>query len=374
MAPYIEAMLSPDELARYQRQILLPELGAEGQERLRDASALVVGAGGLGSPVLFYLAAAGVGTLGIVDSDSVEQHNLHRQILHGTRDIGRAKTASAADTIAQLNPHVRIQQHAERLDAARARTLVSEYDLVIDGSDNFATRYAINDACAGAGTPWVYGSVERFSGQVSVFGAPDGPCYRCVYPAAPTPGSTASCEEIGVLGAIPGVIGSLQATEALKWITGIGAPLVGRLLQLDLLRGNSRWVRVHRDPACPACGNARRSVPVDAERDALPPFDVEPRELSTRLSEMPRLQLLDIREPWEVSRAGIAGARVLPMGEIEEKLDLLDRNAELIVFCHHGVRSRAATDWLRGQGFRARNLAGGIDRWSREIDPTVPRY
>lgn len=367
-------MLTAAELARYNRQLLLPELGLDGQERLRTARVLVIGAGGLGSPVLLYLAAAGVGTLGIADSDSVDASNLHRQILHGTEDIGRAKSESAAMAIRRLNPLVIVHAHQERVDGRRAESLVAEYDLVVDGSDNYPTRYAINDACAARGIPWIYGSVERFSGQVSVFCAPGGPCYRCIFPEPPSAGSTASCDEIGVLGAVPGVIGALQATEALKWIAGIGEPLVGRLLQLDFLSGQTQWMRFGRRTGCVACGDDRRPEMAEPPAQDLPPFDVQPEEAASLLRRRSGLTLLDIREQWEVSRARIESAEVIPLNELENNMESLDRSTELIVFCHHGSRSRMATEWLRSLGFRARNLAGGIDRWSREIDPGVPRY
>jgi molybdopterin/thiamine biosynthesis adenylyltransferase/rhodanese-related sulfurtransferase len=366
-------MLTPAELSRYNRQLILPELGLEGQQRLRESSVLVVGAGGLGSPVALYLAAAGVGTVGIVDDDEVEISNLHRQVLHGTSDVGRKKTASAADAIRRLNPLVRVREHQERFNTGRADSLLEDYDVIVDGSDNYPTRYAINDACARLGKVWVYGSVERFSGQVSVFGAPTGPCYRCIFPEPPAPRSTASCEEIGVLGAVPGVVGSLQATEALKWIVGIGEPLVGRLLQLDLEHGQMRIVHFERRPDCPACGvrtDAHRSHSNGETIDA----DIEPAELARRLTENGPLQLLDIREPWEWSIARIGEPELLRMGELEQRVDSLDQSRELIVYCHTGMRSSVAAEWLRARGFRARNLVGGIDRWSREIDSSVPRY
>lgn len=354
----------------------MPEVGLAGQERLRSASVLIVGAGGLGSPAALYLAAAGVGTIGIVDDDVVEISNLHRQILHGTADVGRKKAASAAESVQRLNPEVKLEAHQTRLTAANADALVGGYDLVVDGSDNYPTRYAVNDACARLGKVWIYGSVERFSGQVSVFGAPDGPCYRCIFPEPPAPGSTASCEEIGVLGAVPGVVGSLQAVEALKWIVGVGEPLVGRLLQLDLQNGAIRIVRFERRKDCPACAQAPASghatMPVRGEASV--PFEIEPRELALRIDEHAALQLLDIREPWEWSVARIGDARLLQMGELENEVGSLDQSSELIVYCHHGVRSSVAAEWLRAHGYPARSLAGGIDRWSREVDPAVPRY
>ena len=366
-------MLTPAELSRYNRQLILPELGLEGQQRLRESRVLVVGVGGLGSPVALYLAAAGVGTIGILDDDVVEISNLHRQVLHGTGDVGREKTASGADAIRRLNPLVRVREHQERLNTARADSLLQGYDIIVDGSDNYPTRYAINDACARLRKVWVYGSVERFSGQVSVFGAPDGPCYRCIFPEPPSPGSTASCEEIGVLGAVPGVVGSLQATEALKWIAGIGEPLVGRLLQLDLGRGEIRIVHFERRKDCPACGDHTDQSLAHSNGETID-ADIEPAELARRLAESGPLQLLDIREPWEWSIARIGEPELLRMGELELRVGSLDQARELIVYCHTGMRSSVAAEWLRARGFRARNLVGGIDRWSREIDPSVPRY
>lgn len=371
-------MLTAAELSRYARQLVLPEVGLAGQERLRATSVLIVGAGGLGSPAALYLAAAGVGVLGIVDDDVVEISNLHRQILHGTRDEGRDKPTAAADALGRLNPHVEVRMHHERLTAQKAVPLLAEYDLVLDGSDNYATRYVVNDACARLGKVWVYGSVERFSGQVSVFGAPGGPCYRCIFPEPPAPGSTASCEEIGVLGAVPGVVGSLQAVEALKWILGIGEPLVGRLLQLDLQSANVRVVEFDRREDCPSCSvvgdgdeASLASASTDGEADM---SDIEPRELARKLHAAEAFQLLDIREPWEWSVARIGEPQLLPMNQLPSEVDALDRTRELVVYCHHGTRSNMAAEWLRSQGFRARNLVGGIDRWSLEVDPKVPRY
>jgi sulfur-carrier protein adenylyltransferase/sulfurtransferase len=369
-------MLTQAELSRYSRQLVLPEIGVEGQERLRLAKVLVVGAGGLGAPVCMYLAAAGVGTIGIVDNDTVDLSNLHRQILHATTDVGREKTASAAEALLALNPHTTVLSHSQRLTSRSAQTLFRDYDLIVDGSDNYPTRYAINDACSTLGKTWVYGSVERFSGQVSVFGAPGGPCYRCIFPEPPAPGSTSSCEEIGVLGAVPGVVGSLQAVEALKCILGIGQPLIGRLLQLDLQNVDMRVVRFEARDDC-ACGAGRRdpnAADDGLSEDIEEPFDILPAELVGRLAGQKTPQLLDIREPWEWSIARIGDPQLLALGELERNVSRLDRTKELIVYCHHGSRSAAATEWLRSRGFRARNLAGGIDRWSREVDPSVSRY
>lgn len=368
-------MLTAAELSRYGRQLVLPEVGVAGQQRLQQARVLIVGAGGLGSPAALYLAAAGVGVLGIVDDDAVEVSNLHRQLLHTTADIGRNKTASATQGIARLNPHIAVREHQERLTVARAQALFADYDLVIDGSDNYPTRYAVNDACALLGKVWVYGSVERFSGQVSLFGAPDGPCYRCIFPNAPAPGSSASCEEIGVIGAVPGVVGSLQAVEALKWILGVGEPLVGRLLQLDLLSGIVQTVRFERRQGCPACLSREAMADVvlldtsDGADD-----DIEPQHLAQQMGTSARVQLLDVREPWEWAIGRIGDPQCVAMNDLPVKLDMLDRSREFVVYCHHGARSQVAAAWLREQGYRARNLVGGIDRWSREVDTSVSRY
>jgi len=367
-------MLKSAELARYSRQITLPELGVAGQQRLADASVLIVGAGGLGSPVALYLAAAGVGRLGIVDSDSVELHNLHRQILHTTADVGREKATSAAAAIGRLNPDVRVEIITKRVDSANAETLIAEYDLVVDGSDNYATRYAINDACARLDKPWVYGSVERFSGQVALFGAAGGPCYRCLYPDPPAPGSTASCEEIGVLGAVPGVIGSLQAVEALKWLAQIGPKQGGRLMQFDLLNGQVRTVSVERNPACAACGDRASKGTALPIREPQILADVEPKELSRLLRQPTAPLLLDVRERWEWSVARIESATLMPLSELQDHVEALDRSKPMVVYCHHGTRSGMAAEWLRSLGFQARNLVGGIERWSLEVDPSVARY
>jgi thiazole biosynthesis adenylyltransferase ThiF len=365
-------MPNTGDLARYSRQITLPELGLDGQRRLSEARVLIVGAGGLGSPVALYLAAAGVGRIGIVDNDKVEIHNLHRQILHTTADVGREKTASAAATLGELNPGVEVVSIAQKVDKANADELIADYDLVVDGSDNYATRYAINDACARAGKPWIYGSVERFSGQVALFGAPGGPCYRCMYPEPPAPGSTASCEEIGVLGAVPGVIGSLQAIEALKWIAGIGDQKGGRLQQFDFLNGHVRTVSIDKDPTCAACG--KRSGATARAKPAPVKDDVDPKELSRLMAQADAPLLLDVRERWEWNVAHIEKATLLPLSELEDKVDELDRDTPMVILCHHGQRSAMAAEWLRAQGFQAQNLVGGIDRWSVEVDPAIRRY
>jgi len=365
-------MLSASELARYNRQLLLPEIGVQGQERLRTARILIIGAGGLGSPAALYLAAAGVGTLGLVDNDKVEPSNLHRQILHGAADVDREKTASAAEAISELNPNVTVQRHQIRLTAQIADELLASYDVVIDGSDNYTTRYAVNDACARLDKPWVYGSVERFSGQLSFFPGAQGPCYRCLFPEAPAPGTTASCDEIGVLGVLPGIIGTMQAAEALKWVLGIGEQLVGRLATFDLRSVQMRTVAYSRNTACRTCGqgSVRQRAPSIEEGGV----HLHPSAVAALLKAGREILLLDVREPWEHQVARIESSTLVPMNQLPGRLDSLDRSREIVVYCHHGVRSDMAAEWLRSQGFTAKNLLGGIDAWSREVDPAVPRY
>ena len=367
-------MLSASELARYSRQILLPEVGLAGQERLRAARVLVVGAGGLGSPAALYLAAAGVGSLGLMDSDRVELSNLHRQVLHGTADVEREKTASAAESLSRLNPHVTVTEHAERLTPQNADRILQAYDLVVDGSDNYTTRYAVNDACVRLDMPWVYASVERFSGQLSFFPGAAGPCYRCLYAEAPMPGTTASCDEIGVLGVLPGIIGTMQASEALKWLLGVGDPLTGKLVTFDLRTVQMRTVTYDRNPECPTCGKAVARAARQAPSIEEGSGQLEPREVAALISRGGDVLLLDVREPWEHQVARIGNSQLVPMNELPTRLGTIDRSRDIVVYCHHGMRSDMAAEWLRSQGFPARNLAGGIDRWSREVDPAIPRY
>ena len=376
--------LSPAELQRYARHLSLPGVGLDGQRRLKRARVLIVGAGGLGSPAALYLAAAGVGQLGVVDFDAVDVSNLQRQILHGTGDVGRRKTASARDRLYDVNPHVRVETYDERLTARTALDVIREYDVVVDGTDNFATRYLTNDACVILGRPNVYASVFRFEGQASVFATPDGPCYRCLFPEPPPAGSVPSCAEGGVLGVLPGVLGAIQATEAIKLITGVGESLAGRLLLVDAARMDFRTVRLQRDPQCPACGTREITelVDYDALCGAAPTDEEErgvreitPRELAAKLARGEAFDLLDVREPHEFQLARIPGARLVPLGAFALAVPSLDPKREVVVHCHHGVRSAAAAEYLQAQGFRrVWNLAGGIDRWSEEVDPAVPRY
>ncbi len=373
-----------EERLRYSRHFRLPEIGLAGQAKLKAARVLCVGAGGLGSPVALYLAAAGVGRLGLVDADRVELSNLQRQLLHGTGDVGRTKGDSARDRLAAVNPHVEVQIHACRFESENAEEILRDYDLLIDGSDNFATRYLANDVAVFAHKPNVYGSIFRFDGQTTVF-APHlgGPCYRCLFPEPPAPGAVPNCADAGVLGVLPGIVGTLQATEALKLILGLGESLVGRLLHFDALSMKFREFKLRRDPECPVCGTAPSiTAPIDYESFCgspaavaadVPQIDVH--ALRAKLARPEECVLLDVREPFEFEIARIAGANLIPLGELPARLAELDREKEIFVLCHSGMRSERAAEFLQGAGFgRVANVTGGIDAWSEEIDPDVPRY
>jgi len=378
--------LAPAELLRYSRHLILPDVGVPGQEKLKAARVLLIGAGGLGSPAALYLAAAGVGTLGLVDFDNVDVTNLQRQILHGTKDVGRPKLVSARERIADVNPHVRLETYETALTSKNALDILSGYDIVVDGTDNFATRYLVNDACVLLGKPNVYGSIFRFEGQASVFALPDGPCYRCLFPEPPPPGLVPSCAEGGVLGVLPGLVGTIQATEAIKLIV-VGEPLAGRLLLIDTLGMQFRTVNIRKDPTCPACGTREIQALIDyeqfcgvraaeAEPRAVGGFvEVTPRELQSRLSRGEELQLIDVREQFEWDIARIPGARLVPLATLPDVVETLDRDREVVVYCKGGSRSRAAASHLADAGFpRVTNLTGGILRWREEVDPTLPRY
>jgi sulfur-carrier protein adenylyltransferase/sulfurtransferase len=376
--------LSQEEYQRYSRHLIVPEVGVEGQRRLKDARVLMVGAGGLGSPIGLYLAAAGVGTLGIVEFDVVDVTNLQRQVLHGTKDVGRKKSESARDRLRDLNPNVQVVIHDTALSSDNALEIIGQYDLVVDGTDNFATRYLVNDACVLLGKPNVYGSIFRFEGQSTVFCTADGPCYRCLYPEPPPPGLVPSCAEGGVLGVLPGLLGLVQATEAVKLIVGAGEPLVGRLLLVDALRMEFRTMKVRRNPRCPACGTREIKQLIDYQQFCGIPARPEPAaeiptltpaELKARLEKGDALALLDVREvrEWEIGR--LDGARLAPLGTLPEVIAELDRGREWVVYCKGGARSARAVQQLRAAGFdRVWNLAGGILRWSDDVDPTVPKY
>ena len=375
--------LTSDELQRYGRHVVLPDVGLEGQRKLKAGRVLLVGAGGLGSPVALYLAAAGVGTLGLIDFDVVDISNLQRQVLHGTSDVGRSKLDSARDRIRDANPHVAVDTYEMRLTSANALDILRDYDVVVDGTDNFATRYLTNDACVLLGKPNVYGSVFRFEGQASVFATESGPCYRCLYPEPPPPGLVPSCAEGGVLGVLPGIVGTIQATEALKLLLGIGEPLVGRLLLIDALGSRFRVVSLERDPTCPACGTReiRELLDYDAfcgsgkSPDAGVISEMTPTELAQRLSRGDAPDIIDVREPYEWQIARIPSARLIPLGTLDREASSLDPSREIVVYCHHGIRSAHAAERLRAAGFtRVRNLAGGIARWTADVDPSVPKY
>jgi len=376
--------LNDEERRRYSRHIMLPEIGVTGQEKLKTARVLCLGAGGLGSPAALYLAAAGVGTIGIVDDDRVALSNLHRQLLHGTKDIGRPKTESARERLAEVNPEVQVRLHACRFESENAAEILRDYDLIVDGTDNFATRYLSNDVAVFAGKPNVYGSIFRFDGQATVF-APHlgGPCYRCLFPEPPPPGEVPSCAEAGVLGVLPGIVGTVQATEAIKLILGIGESLIGRLLHFDALKMKFREFNLRRDRECPVCGeHPTITAPIDYEMfcqgapdltAAVPQISV--RELQARMKAGRAFILLDVRETFEFEMARIAGAKLIPLGELPARYTELGRAQEIFVFCHSGVRSERAAEFLRSAGFaKVSNVAGGIDAWSEEIDPNVPRY
>jgi adenylyltransferase/sulfurtransferase len=373
------------ELLRYSRHLILPDVGLEGQRRLKAARVLIVGLGGLGSPVALYLAAAGVGTLGLVDFDVVDVTNLQRQVLHGTNDVGRPKLDSARSRIADINPLVNVETHEARLSSENALDILRDYDIVLDGTDNFATRYLVNDACVLLGKPNVYASIFRFEGQASVFSTPDGPCYRCLYKSPPPPGLVPSCAEGGVLGILPGLLGTIQATEAIKLILGIGDSLAGRLLLVDALGMQFRTVKLRRDPTCPACGTREIKELIDYEEfcglrggeavlfDELP--QITPIELAAKLARGDDFDLIDVREPHETEIAHIEGARLVPLSALREELGRLDRRREIVIHCKGGTRSARATLQLLEAGFpRVFNLAGGIDRWSDDVDPDVPKY
>lgn len=378
--------LSPPELRRYARHLSIPEFGLEAQQKLKAARVLCIGAGGLGSPVALYLAAAGVGTLGIVDADVVEESNLQRQLLHGTGDLGRPKLDSARDRLQEINPHVQVEGHAVRFTAANAMKLVSRYDLVIDGTDNFPTRYLSNDVCVFLKKPNIYGSILRFEGQCSVFAPHLGaPCYRCMSPQPPQPGLVPSCAEGGVLGVLPGLIGTLQATEAIKLITGIGEPLLGRLLHVDTLSMKFRTFNLRRDPECPVCGDSPTiTSPIDYDGfcgiKTSPPQDSLLREMTVSelkalMEEQADFCLLDVREPFEREIATIDGSTSIPLGELESRLAELPRDRKIAVHCKLGGRSARAAGILRAAGFTdVWNVTGGIEAWSKQIDPAIAVY
>jgi sulfur-carrier protein adenylyltransferase/sulfurtransferase len=375
--------LSKDEVLRYSRHLILPDVGIEGQRRLKAARVLLVGAGGLGSPAALYLAAAGIGHLGVVDFDVVDVTNLQRQVLHGTHDVGRSKLASAVDRLHDLNPHVQVETYETRLTSENALKIISAYDLVVDGTDNFQTRYLVNDACVILGRPNVYGSIFRFEGQASVLATPDGPCYRCLFREPPPPGLVPSCAEGGVLGVLPGLVGTIQATEAIKLILGIGDTLIGRLLLVDALGMQFRTMKIRRDPTCPACGTHEIQELIDYEefcgvtpKSEEPTIQtITPTEVAAKLANRDDFDLIDVREPREWAICHIEGARLVPLSTFPAAIAQLDPSREIVLQCKSGGRSAQAAQALLDAGFRnVSNLVGGITRWSDDVDPTIPKY
>jgi adenylyltransferase/sulfurtransferase len=384
--------LSPDEIARYSRHLIMPEVTLAGQRKLKAARVLLVGAGGLGAPLGLYLAAAGVGHLGIVDGDVVDASNLQRQVTFTTEDVGQSKLAATKRRLGALNPHIEIATYETRLTSGNALELLAGYDIVVDGTDNFPTRYLVNDACVLLGKPNVYGSIFRFEGQVSVFHAQAGPCYRCLYPEPPPPGLVPSCAEGGVLGVLPGIVGSLQAAETLKLILGLGEPLIGRLLRFDALKMATREYKLRKDPGCPICGERptiKELIDYDefcgvapapaAGREAAPEAgrEIAPRELKRRLDGGERIAIVDVREPheWALGTIRERDVRLIPLGDLPARLHELDGAAEIVTQCRSGARSAKAQAILQGAGFgRVRNLTGGILAWSDEVDPSLPKY
>jgi len=373
--------LSKEEILRYSRHLIMPEVGMEGQEKLRQAKVLLVGAGGLGSPISLYLAAAGIGTLGLVDFDVVDYSNLQRQIIHTTKDVGRKKLESAKEKIEGINPGVEVNLHEERLTSQNALEILKEYDIIIDGTDNFPTRYLVNDACVLLKKPNIYGSIFRFEGQATVFYPGKGPCYRCLYPEPPPPGLVPSCAEGGVLGILPGIIGTIQATEAIKLILGKGDPLTGRLLLFNGLGMKFTELEINKNPSCPLCGeNPTIKELIDYEGFCgIPPkteeqWEISPQELKPLLGKG-EVQLIDVREKNEWDICKIEGAKLIPTSEFPKRINELNSADSLVIHCHHGPRSERALHLLREAGFKKiKFLKGGIDTWAEKIDSSMPRY
>jgi adenylyltransferase/sulfurtransferase len=386
--------LNKEEILRYSRHLILPEVGMEGQLKLKNAKVLMVGAGGLGAPLGLYLAASGVGRVGIVDFDVVDFSNLQRQVIHGTKDVGRKKLDSAADSMIDINPYMTVDKFDTAITSENALDIIKDYDMVVDGTDNFPTRYLINDACVLLKKPNVYGSIFRFEGQATIFAYPGGPCYRCLYPEPPPPGLVPSCAEGGVLGILPGTIGLIQATEAVKLILGVGESLVGRLLLYDALAMRFRELKLRRNTECPVCGdhpsihelidyhefcgvpNPSEVVPVaDQQAGFMSDTEIDAVALKARLDRGDKFQFIDVREPNEYQIASIPGAKLIPLGDLPKRVNELDPNIEVIAHCKMGGRSAKACDFLRQSGFKnVKNMLGGITAWSDKIDPSVPKY
>ncbi len=373
--------ISPREYRRYGRHLIIPDVGMSGQRRLKAAKVLIIGTGGLGSPSSLYLAAAGVGTIGLIDFDVIDETNLHRQILYTERDVGRSKVETAKEKLIQANPNVTIKTYEEPLTSENALEIFKGYDVIVDGTDNFPTRYLTNDACVMLGKPNVYASIFRFEGQATVFDAKNGPCYRCLYPRPPPPGLVPSCAEGGVLGVLPGLVGLIQATETVKLILGVGEPLIGRLLVYDALAMKFDELKIRKNPKCPVCSkNPQITKLIDYQefcglQKEPEVASVMPKQLAQELSSGKKILLLDVREPHEVEIAKIEGSKLIPLGELAERVNELDTADEIVAYCHVGGRSARATDFLRSLGFKkVRNLEGGIEGWSVEVDPSLPRY
>jgi sulfur-carrier protein adenylyltransferase/sulfurtransferase len=378
--------LTPQEVRRYSRHLIIPDVGMAGQKRMKNAKVLVVGAGGLGSPALMYLAAAGIGTLGIVDFDVVEESNLQRQVIHGQSDVGRSKAESARDSVEEINPLVEVVLHTERLDSSNVMEIFAEYDLIVDGTDNFATRYLVNDACVLLGKPYVWGSIYRFDGQASVFWSEHGPCYRCLYPEPPPPGMVPSCAEGGVLGVLCASIGSIQVNEAIKIITGIGEPIVGRLMIYDALEMTYRSVKVRKDPECPLCGKnptitelidyeAFCGTVSEAATEATLGSTITATELAAMQQRGDDFLLVDVREPAEWDIVRIPGATLIPKGDLPSRLADLPQNKPIVAYCKSGVRSAEALALLKNAGFAdAKHVQGGVTAWTTQVDKEQPLY
>src|SRR5579884_879028 len=380
-----QPQLTNEEIARYSRHLILPEVGLEGQKKLKAAKVLCVGTGGLGAPLAYYLAAAGIGTLGLVDFDKVDESNLQRQIIHSTKDVGRPKIDSAAEKLQALNPYLKIVKHETMLTSANALDIIKDYDIIADGTDNFPTRYLVNDACVLSGKPNAYASIFRFEGQASVFATEEGPCYRCLYPEPPPPGLVPSCAEGGVLGILPGLLGIIQATEVIKLILGKGEPLIGRLLLVDALGMKFRELKLRKNPDCPVCGKhptitklidyeqfcgiRGEEAPAEVTTD-----EIQVEELKQRLDRGDDIYILDVREPHEYDICNLGG-HLIPLGELPNRVNELDTSREIVAHCRSGMRSAKAVNFLRQAGFKkVHNLAGGILAWADRVDPSMPKY
>jgi len=385
-----ETTLSKDEILRYSRHLIMPEVGMEGQLKLKNASVLLVGTGGLGAPTALYLAAAGIGRIGLVDFDVVDYTNLQRQVIHGTKDVGKPKIDSAIESMSDINPFVKLDRHEVALTSENALEILKDYDYIVDGTDNFPTRYLVNDACVLLGKPNIYGSIFRFEGQATIFAYPGGPCYRCLYPEPPPPGLVPSCAEGGVLGILPGIIGLVQATETVKLILGAGQPLVGRLMLYDALAMKFRELKLRRDPDCPMCGDHptitklidyQQFCGIPQHQEAAPMSgqsttgEIDAVELKAKIDRGDDFKLIDVREPHEFQICRIPGSTLIPLGELPKHLHELDPSAEYVMHCKMGGRSAKAVDLMKQSGFKkVLNMTGGITAWSDKVDPTVPKY